>query len=325
MELSVRIERWPIAGAFAISRGSKTEAVVVVAELSDGTHRGRGESVPYARYGETPDGIVAAIEGLRPALQQGLDCAALQGAMTAGAARNALDCAYWDVNAKQTGRRAYELAGIRAPAPLTTAYTISLSSAAEMAAAAERAAWRPLLKVKLGGGEDRARIAAVRRAAPRAEIIVDANEGWDADNFEQNLAACADAGVTLIEQPLPEGRDDALARIQRPIPVCADESVHDRASLDALTGKYDAVNIKLDKAGGLTEALALAAEAERRGFTIMVGCMVATSLAMAPAMLVAERARLVDLDGPLLLAKDRADGLRYEGSLIYPPEPALWG
>jgi len=325
MELSVRIERWPIAGAFAISRGSKTEAVVVVAELSDGTHRGRGESVPYARYGETPDGIVAAIEGFRPALRQGVDCAALQGAMTAGAARNALDCAYWDVNAKQAGRRAYELAGIRALAPLTTAYTISLSSAAEMAAAAERAAWRPLLKVKLGGGEDRARIAAVRRAAPRTEIIVDANEGWDADNFEQNLAACADAGVTLIEQPLPEGRDDALARIQRPIPVCADESVHDRASLDALTGKYDAVNIKLDKAGGLTEALALAAEAERRGFTIMVGCMVATSLAMAPAMLVAERARLVDLDGPLLLAKDRADGLRYEGSLIYPPEPALWG
>jgi L-alanine-DL-glutamate epimerase-like enolase superfamily enzyme len=325
MELSVRIERWPIAGAFAISRGSKTEAVAVVAELSDGTHRGRGESVPYARYGETPDGIVAAIEGLRPALRRGLDRAALQGAMTAGTARNALDCAYWDVNAKQTGRRAYELAGIRAPAPLTTAYTISLSSAAEMAAAAERAAWRPLLKVKLGGGEDRARIAAVRRAAPRAEIIVDANEGWDADNFEQNLAACADAGVTLIEQPLPEGRDDALARIQRPIPICADESVHDRASLDALTGKYDAVNIKLDKAGGLTEALALAAEAERRGFIIMVGCMVATSLSMAPAVLVAQRAHFVDLDGPLLLAKDRPEGLRYEGSLVYPPEPMLWG
>jgi L-alanine-DL-glutamate epimerase-like enolase superfamily enzyme len=326
MELSVRIERWPIAGAFAISRGSKTEAVVVVVELSDGTHRGRGESVPYARYGETPDGIVAAIDGLRPALRRGLDRAALQGAMTAGAARNALDCAYWDVNAKQTGRPAYELAGIRAPAPLTTAYTISLSSAAEMAAAAERAAWRPLLKVKLGGGgDDRERITAVRRAAPQAEIIVDANEGWDADNFEQNLAACADVGVTLIEQPLPEGRDDALARIKRPIPVCADESVHGRASLDALAGKYDAVNIKLDKAGGLTEALALAAEAERRGFTIMVGCMVATSLAMAPAMLVAQRARLVDLDGPLLLAKDRSDGLRYDGSLIYPPEPALWG
>jgi L-alanine-DL-glutamate epimerase-like enolase superfamily enzyme len=326
MELSVRIERWPIAGAFAISRGSKTEAVVVVAELSDGTHRGRGESVPYARYGETPDGIVATIETLRPALRQGLDRTALQRALGPGAARNALDCAYWDVNARQTGRRAYELAAIPGPVPLTTAYTISLASAVEMAAAAERAAWRPLLKVKLGGGDDDGkRIAAVRRAAPRADIIVDANEGWNADNFEENFAACADAGVTLIEQPLPEGRDEVLMRIKRPIPVCADESVHDRASLGALAGKYDAVNIKLDKAGGLTEALALAAEAERRGFAIMVGCMVATSLAMAPAMLVAEHARYVDLDGPLLLAKDRACGLRYDGSLVYPSESALWG
>ena len=326
MELSVRIERWPLAGAFTISRGTKTEAIVVVAELSDGTHRGRGESVPYARYGETPDGIVAAIEALRPALRLGLDRSALQRILAAGAARNALDCAYWDVNAKQAGRRAYELAGLSRPRPLTTAYTISLAAAAEMAAAAEQAAWRPLLKVKLGGGQgDDRRIAAVRRAAPRAEIIVDANEGWDADNFEQNLAACADAGVTLIEQPLPEGRDAALARIKRPIAVCADESVHDRASLDRLAGKYDAVNIKLDKAGGLTEALALAAEAERRGFAIMVGSMVATSLAIAPAMLLAQGARVVDLDGPLLLAKDRADGLRTEGSVIYPSEPALWG
>ena len=325
MELSVRIERWPLASAFTISRGSKTEAVVVVAELNDGSHRGRGESVPYARYGETPDGIVAAIEAVRPMLRQGLDCATLQRAMPAGAARNALDCAYWDVNAKRTGRRAYELAGIGKPAPLVTAYTISLASAAGMAAAAERASWRPLLKVKLGSDDDGARIAAVRRAAPRAQLIVDANEGWNADNFAQNLAACADAGVTLIEQPLREGCDDALARIKRPIPVCADESVRDRASLDALTGKYDAINIKLDKAGGLSEALALAAEAERRGFVIMVGCMVATSLAMAPAMLLGQRARLVDLDGPLLLAADRSDGLRYEGSLVYPPEPALWG
>jgi len=326
MELSVRIERWPLAGVFAISRGSKTEAVVVVAELSDGTHRGRGESVPYARYGETPDGIVAAIEAVRPVLRRGLDRGALQRAMPAGAARNALDCAYWDVNAKQTGLRVHELAGLGAPAPLTTAYTISLASAAAMAAAAEQAAWRPLLKVKLGGGDDDGkRIAAVRRAAPRAELIVDANEGWNPDNFKANLAACADAGVTLIEQPLPEGRDEALARVKHPIPVCADESVHDRASLDALAGKYDAVNIKLDKAGGLTEALALAAEAEQCGFAIMVGCMVATSLAMAPAMLVAQRARWVDLDGPLLLASDRADGLRYEGSLVYPPDPVLWG
>ena len=325
MELSVRIERWPLAGAFTISRGTKTEAVVVVAELTDGTHRGRGEAVPYARYGETPDGIVAAIAAMRPALRQGLNRAQLQGLMPAGAARNALDCAYWDVNAKQACRPVHEMAGLVAPKPRITAYTISLAAPSAMAEAAERASGRPLLKVKLGGEGDGERIAAVRRAAPRAGLIVDANEGWTADNLAQNLAACADAGVTLIEQPLPEGKDAALAGIRRAIPVCADESVHDRASLDALAGKYDAVNIKLDKTGGLTEALALTAEAERRGFAIMVGCMVATSLAMAPAMLVAQRAHVVDLDGPLLLAKDRDDGLRYDGSLAYPAGAALWG
>jgi L-alanine-DL-glutamate epimerase-like enolase superfamily enzyme len=245
--------------------------------------------------------------------------------MRPGAARNALDCAYWDVNAKAAGRRAHELAGMAAPVPLTTAYTISLGTPAAMAEAAERAAWRPSLKVKLGGDDDGERIAAVRRGAPQAELIVDVNEGWREDNLAENLAACADAGVTLVEQPLRADGDEALARIRRVIPVCADESVHDCASLDALAGKYDAVNVKLDKAGGLTEALALATAAERRGLTVMVGCMVATSLAMAPAMLVAQRARVVDLDGPLLLAKDRPEGLRYDGSLIYPPEPALWG
>jgi L-Ala-D/L-Glu epimerase len=326
MELSVRIERWPLASAFTISRGSKAEAVVVLAELDDGTHRGRGECVPYARYGETPDGVVAAIEAMRPVLRRGLDRAALQDAMPAGAARNALDCAYWDLGAKQAGRRAYELAGLAAPKPLVTAYTISLGTPVAMAEAAEQAASRPLLKVKLGGGgDDVARIAAVRRAAPRARLIADANEGWDNKDLARNFSACAQAGVVLIEQPLPEGRDDALARVKRPIPVCADESVHDRTSLDGLAGKYDAINVKLDKAGGLTEALALAAEAERRGFGIMAGCMVATSLAMAPAILVAQRASVVDLDGPLLLAKDRPDGLRYAGSLAYPSEPALWG
>jgi L-alanine-DL-glutamate epimerase-like enolase superfamily enzyme len=325
MELSVRVERWPIAGAFAISRGSKTEAIVVVAELSDGIHRGRGESVPYARYGETPDGIMAAIESLRPAIRQGLDRVGLQRALRAGAARNALDCAYWDVNAKQQGRRAADLAGVGALQPLTTAYTISLAAPADMAVAAERAAWRPLLKVKLGGHDDGARIAAVRRAAPRAELIVDANEGWNSGNFEENARACADAGVTLIEQPLPEGRDDALLRLRHPVPICADESIHDRGSLAGLAGKYDAINVKLDKAGGLTEALALSAEAQQQGLGVMVGCMVATSLAMAPALLVAQNARMVDLDGPLLLAKDRAGGLRYEGSRVHPPEPELWG
>jgi L-Ala-D/L-Glu epimerase len=327
MDLSVRIERWSLAGAFTISRGSKTEAVVVVAELSDATRRGRGECVPYARYGETPDGIVAAIEAMRPALGKNMDRVALQAEMLPGAARNALDCAYWDVNAKTAGRPVHQLAGLVAPRPRVTAYTISLAAPAVMQEAAEKAAFRPLLKVKLGGsdGRDAERIAAVRRAAPNAELIVDANEGWNEDNLAQNLGACADWGVTLIEQPLPEGGDDALACIKRPLPVCADESARDRASLDRLAGKYDAVNVKLDKTGGLTEALAMAAEAERRGFAIMVGCMVATSLSMAPAMLVAQRARVVDLDGPLLLEKDRPDGLRYDGSLVYPSEPALWG
>jgi L-alanine-DL-glutamate epimerase-like enolase superfamily enzyme len=325
MDLTVRIERWPLASAFTISRGSKTEAVVVTVELGDGTHRGRGEAVPYARYGETPDGVAAAIEAMRPLLARGLDRAALQDAMPAGAARNAVDCAFWDIEAKRSGRRASELAGIAAPKPLITAYTISLGAPAAMAQAAERVADRPLLKVKLGGDGDGERIAAVRRAAPKAELIVDANEGWSDDNLAANLAACAEAGVTLIEQPLPEGRDGALARIKRPIPVCADESVHDRASLAALAGKYDAINVKLDKTGGLTEALELTAEAERQGFRIMVGCMVGTSLAMAPAMLAGQRASVVDLDGPLLLAKDRPEGLRYVGSCAYPPESALWG
>jgi L-alanine-DL-glutamate epimerase-like enolase superfamily enzyme len=325
MDLSVRIERWPLANAFTISRGSKTEAVVVTVELSDGTHRGRGECVPYPRYRESPEGVVAAIEAKRPALARGLDRTALQSEMPAGAARNALDCAFWDLEAKQSGRRAYQLAGLAEPKSLVTAYTISLGAPMAMAEAAARAADRPLLKVKLGAGDDRERIAAVRQAAPQAELIVDANEGWTEDNLVQNFAACAQAGVTLIEQPWPEGRDDALGRIKRPIPICADESVHDRVSLAALAGKYDAINVKLDKTGGLTEALALAAAAEERGFRIMVGCMVATSLAMAPATLVAQRASIVDLDGPLLLAEDRPDGLRYVGSRAYPSEPRLWG
>jgi L-Ala-D/L-Glu epimerase len=326
MNLTVRIERWPLQRPFTISRGSKTEAVVVVAELEHAGYRGRGEAVPYARYGETPQGVVAAIEAIGPTLRRGLDRTGLQSAMRPGAARNALDCAFWDLAAKQVGRSVHNLAGIPEPKPMVTAYTISLDTVEAMAAAATRAAGYSLLKVKLGGGGDDAkRIAAVRRAAPNSELIVDANEAWSEDDLERNLAACAQAGVTLIEQPLPEGADAALAQVKRPIPVCADESVHDRASLHAINGKYDAINVKLDKAGGLTEALALAAEAERLGFGIMVGCMVATSLAMAPATLVAQRARVVDLDGPLLLAEDRPHGLHYDGSIVYPAEPALWG
>ena len=323
--LTTRAEHWPIAGSFTISRGAKTEAVVVVAELSDGSHRGRGECVPYARYGESVETVIAAIEAMRPQIAGGLDRAGLQQAMFAGAARNALDCALWDLEAKRAGRPAYELAGLAAPQPLVTAYTISLATPEEMAVAARKAADRALLKVKLGGAGDPERIAAVRRAAPQAELIVDANEAWTQANLTDNLAACAAAGVTLIEQPLPDGQDDVLSAFRHPVPICADESVHARDSLGALRNKYDAVNVKLDKTGGLTEALATAEEATRLGLAVMVGCMVATSLAMAPAMLVAQRARFVDLDGPLLLASDRPDGLHYAESLVYPPSPKLWG
>jgi L-alanine-DL-glutamate epimerase-like enolase superfamily enzyme len=293
--------------------------------VSDGTVTGRGECVPYARYGETVAGVTAAIEAMRVALVGGLARQALQAAMPAGAARNALDCALWDLAAKASGTPVHALAGLPEPHALVTAYTISLGTPEAMGDAARKAAARKLLKVKLGGEGDAGRIRAVRAAAPNAELIVDANEAWRADNLAANLAACAEAGVTLVEQPLPAGDDEALASLTRPIPVCADESVHDRASLASLAGKYDAVNIKLDKTGGLTEALAMAAQAERLGFSLMVGCMVATSLSMAPAMLLAQRARVVDLDGPLLLARDREHGLRYEGSLVYPASHALWG
>ena len=323
--LTVRTERWPIAGSFTIARGAKTEAAVVVAEIADGAITGRGECVPYARYGETIEGVTAALEAMRNALGGGLDRQALQAAMPAGAARNALDCAFWDLEAKANAQAVHLLAGLPAPGPVVTAYTISLGTPEAMAAAAVKASSRKLLKVKLGGDGDPERIRAVRKAAPNSELIVDANEAWHPDNLAANLTACAEVGVTLVEQPLPAGNDAALAAIKRPIPVCADESVHDRASLPSLVGKYDAVNIKLDKTGGLTEALEMARDAERLGFSLMVGCMVATSLSMAPAMLLAQRARVVDLDGPLLLARDREHGLRYEDSLVYPAAAGLWG
>lgn len=324
-QLLARIERWPIAGAFTISRGSKTEAIVVVAEIHHRGQRGRGECVPYARYGETPETTLARILSLQESIADGLDRQALQTALPAGAARNALDCALIDLEARTTGTRAWDIFGHPPPKPCTTAYTISLGSADTMATAAAKVAHRPLLKIKLGGDGDADRIVAVRRAAPRSQLIVDANEAWIDANLESNLAACADAGVTLVEQPLPAGQDEALATTRRRIAVCADESVHDRASLERLRGRYDAVNIKLDKTGGLTEAMAMADAARSLGFEVMVGCMVATSLAMAPAMLLAQRARFVDLDGPLLLASDRECPLHYDDSTIYPPTPELWG
>jgi L-alanine-DL-glutamate epimerase-like enolase superfamily enzyme len=323
--LDARIERWPIAGRFAISRGAKTEAVTVVAEVRHDGRIGRGECVPYPRYGETPEQTLAALTSMQERVAQGLDRQALRAAMQAGAARNALDCALLDLEAKTAGQRVWNLLGRPTPRACTTAYTISLDAPEAMAAATARAAHRPLLKIKLGGDGDGDRIAAVRRAAPESELIVDANEAWTLDNLAQRLAECAKAGVTLVEQPLPAGQDQALARIRRPLAICADESVHDRSSLQGLRERYDAVNIKLDKTGGLTEALAMADAAQAMGFEIMVGCMVATSLAMAPAMLLAHAARFVDLDGPLLLARDRDGGLRYDGSLVYPPDAELWG
>lgn len=324
LRLAVSIARFPIAGTFTISRGSKREAVVVVAHLSDGTHEGRGECVPYARYGETVEGVAEQVAGLADAVASGLDRAALQKRLPAGAARNALDCAFWDLEAKRAGQRVAALAGLEAPRPLVTAYTLSLDTPQAMATAAAESG-HPLLKLKLGGPEDLARLAAIRAAVPKARLIVDANEGWAEADLERNLDACAAFGVELVEQPLPAGQDGLLARILRPVPVCADESAHDCAGLAALGDRYDAVNVKLDKAGGLTEALAMVRLAHAQGFSVMVGCMLATSLAMAPALLAAQTAQVVDLDGPLLLAGDRTPGLRYEGSLVYPPEAELWG
>jgi len=325
VSLSVRTESWPIRGAFTISRGSRTEAQVVVAELTDGQHAGRGECVPYARYGETPESVVAQIENMAQAIAAGMGSDQLQDAMPAGAARNALDCALWDLEAKRAGMRAWELASRSEPAPLTTAFTLSLDTPENMQEAARKNAARPLLKLKLAGPEDVARVEAVRSGAPDADIIVDANEGWTLDAYRENAPRLAALGVKMIEQPLPADEDAALGEIERPVPVCADEACHDRKSLDALKGRYDFINIKLDKTGGLTEALALKAEAERAGFRIMVGCMLATSLAMAPAHLVAQGAQVVDLDGPLLLDKDREPAMLFDGSTIYPPNASLWG
>ena len=323
--MTARIERWPIAGSFTISRGAKTEAVTVVAEISRGGRIGRGECVPYPRYGETPEATLAALRRCRSRCGAGWTGRRCRPRCPPARPATRWIARCWTWRPRSAGRRVWDLLGRPAPQPCTTAYTISLGTPEAMAAATAKAAHRPLLKIKLGGDGDGARIAAVRKAAPESELIVDANEAWTPDNLEQNLAACAEVGVTLVEQPLPAGRDEALARIQRPLAVCADESVHDRASLAGLRERYDAVNIKLDKTGGLTEALAMADAARALGFEIMVGCMVATSLAMAPAMLLAPQARFVDLDGPLLLARDREGGLRYDGSLVYPPDAALWG
>jgi L-alanine-DL-glutamate epimerase-like enolase superfamily enzyme len=323
--LTVAIERFPIAGTFTIARGSKTEAVVVTATITEGPHIGRGECVPYARYGETVEGVAADIAKQAEAIANGASRLELQGHMPAGAARNAIDCSLWDLEAKRVGRSMHDIIGMAAPQPCITAYTISLGTPDVMASAARTTAHRPLLKVKLGGAGDVERIAAVRAAAPKARLIVDANEAWTPEVFDANMEACAAAGVEVIEQPLPAGRDDALATMARVVPICADESVHDSRTVAELVGRYDAINIKLDKTGGLTQALVLAARAKVLGLEIMVGCMVGTSLAMAPAMLLTPGANWVDLDGPLLLKDDRDGGLRYDGSIVHPASCEFWG
>ena len=324
-QFRVSAEHWPLASTFTIARGSKDSAEVVVVEIERDGVCGRGECVPYPHYGETLDGVKSAIANMGEAVAGGLDRTELQRTMDAGAARNALDCALWDLEAKTTGTPVAARVGFDVLSPVITAYTLSLGSPEEMAQAARQHAERPLLKLKLGGSEDLERVQAVRENAPAASIIVDANESWSAESVEPLSRALLEAKVALIEQPLPAGADSLLAAIERPVPVCADESCHTTSDLEAIANRYDAVNIKLDKTGGLTAALELAAAAEAVGLEVMVGCMVGTSLAMAPGMVLAQKARFVDLDGPLLLAQDRPVGLRFANGLVYPPRRELWG
>lgn len=323
--LEATIEAFPIAGSFTISRGSKTKAEVIVCTISENGITGRGECVPYKRYGESLDGVLADILAAAPELERGLSRQELQTRMKPGAARNAVDCALWDLEAKQAKNTVAAMIAATSKDPLVTAFTLSLADAATMAEDARKNSERPLLKIKLGTENDEDRMRAVRAGAPRSRIIVDANEGWTEANLARHLAIARELDISLIEQPLPAGSDDLLSRIERLVPICADESVHSTDDLAALRNRYDAVNIKLDKTGGLTEALNMKAEATRLGFQLMIGCMVGTSLAMAPAVLLAQGADYADLDGPLLLAEDRPGGLRYEGSLVYPPTADLWG
>lgn len=325
LSLYVTENRFPVAGAFALARGARSEIRVVTVELRDGDVCGRGESRPWVRGGETVENVVEAIQSIRPDLRHGLDRNALQLRLPPGAARNALDCAFWDLEAKKKGIRAWQLAGLAPPVRLNTAHTLSLAAPDVLRKAAARNAHRPLIKVQLGSETDLARIEAVRAAAPHSTLIADANGSCTIERYLDLAPAFIRLGVVMVEQPLPAGADHGLGEIERPLPVCADDSCRDRLSLEELNGKYDAINIKLDKTGGLTEALELKREALAAGFDIMVGCTLGTSLAMAPAFLLAQDARYVDLDGPLLLARDRDTPIHYEGSLMEPPPASLWG
>ena len=321
MQIDVTWDVFKLAQVFTIARGSRTEAQVLTVKLNDGQHVGWGECVPYARYGESLQSVTDEILGLPDAFSR-FD---LYDLLPAGAARNAVDCALWDLEAKRARKPVWELAGLEAPGPEITAYTLSLDTPEAMKAQAALHAFRPLLKIKLGTPDDMPRLEAVRAGAPKSTIIVDANEGWSAEVYADLAPHLVRLGVELVEQPLPAGEDHALLGMQRPVPVCADESCHDRSSLANLKGKYDVVNIKLDKTGGLTEALALRDAATAQGYEVMVGCMVGSSLAMAPATLVAQGASVVDLDGPLLLAEDRDEPLIFDNAGVHPPSATLWG
>ncbi len=324
--LSVSRDAWPLASVFRISRGPRTVSEVVVAEITDGAVVGRGECFPYARYGESLDSVEAQIRSAAEAIAGGAGREELLSVLPAGAARNAVDCALWDLEAKLAGKRAWTLAGLPAPEPVTTVFTLGVDTPDVMAEKAAENRDRPRLKLKMtGDGLDLERVRRIHEAAPNTSLVVDANEGWTIEQYLEVAPKLAALGVEMIEQPLPASDDGPLADVERAVPVCADEACHDTASLSALVGKYDMINIKLDKTGGLTEALRLRDAALAEGFGVMVGCMIGTSLAMAPGVLVAQGARVVDLDGPLLLAEDRQPGLTYDGSIIQPPPPALWG
>ena len=323
--LSARHDVFPLAGVFRISRGARTEANVVVAEIQDGEHQGRGECLPYQRYGETVPSVVAQIESLADEVAGGMDRAGLQEAIPPGAARNAVDCALWDLEAKMAGQRAWVLAGVPEPKPLDITYTISLGTPEEMAAQTLKHTDAPLLKLKLTGEGDLERVEAVRQASPNARIITDANEGWTAELYGELAPSLAELGVELIEQPLPAREDGALAEMEHPVAVCADESCHVAADVPGLANRYEFVNVKLDKTGGLTEALRVVRAAQSAGLGIMVGCMVGTSLGVAPATLLGYAARYADLDAPLLVAQDRQHALRAEGGVLWPPVVGLWG
>lgn len=326
MQMTFRRERWPLARPFKISRSTMHEAYPVVVELREGIHTGRGECEVHENDLSAIDRGMRRLEQLRPDIERvGFSRMALSKLLPACPIRNALDCALWDLEAKRAGMPAWRLAGLDEPRPLTTVYTISADHPGAMAEQAAAARRYPMLKIKLKGEGDIARVQAVRDAAPGARLIVDANEAWTFAQLEAFAPSLHAVGVELIEQPLPHGKDAALAGFRSPVPLCADESCLHTGSLPEVAGKYQFVNIKLDKTGGLTEAVQLDAQARRLGLRIMVGCMVGTSLAMAPAMLVARNAEFVDLDGPLLLAQDRTPGLRFEGTVIHPPASDVWG